>query len=113
MAEEEAIRAEIRRLTAELVALKHTPKPYSPGDRVPYAGRVFGAEEVQAAVDASLDFWLTWGPYGERFERELAKTVGTKFALGVNSGSSANLIAFSALGSPLLERPIKEGDEVI
>ncbi len=110
---EAEIRAEIQALAGELYRVKHAPKPYQKGQRVPYAGRVFGEEEVQAAVNASLDFWLTWGPYGERFERELAKTVGVKFALGVNSGSSANLIAFSALTSPLLERPIKEGDEVI
>jgi CDP-6-deoxy-D-xylo-4-hexulose-3-dehydrase len=110
---EAEIRAEITRLTAELYQVKHAPKPYQKGGRVPYAGRVFGPEEMQAAVNASLDFWLTWGPYGERFERELAKTVGVKFALGVNSGSSANLVAFSALTSPLLERPLKPGDEVL
>ncbi len=113
MADEAGIRAEIRRLTAELVELKHKPKPFEAGGRVPYAGRVFGPEEVQAAVEASLDFWLTWGPYGEKFERELAKVVGAKWALGVNSGSSANLIAFSALTSPSVERPLKDGDEVL
>ena len=80
---------------------------------VPYAGRVYGEEEVQAAVRASLDFWLTLGVEGEGFEAELARFLGVRHALLVNSGSSANLLAFMALTSPTLERPLRAGDEVI
>ena len=108
------IRAQIMALTEELHAIEQAPRPFVPGkSRVPYAGRVFGADEVKAAVSASLDFWLTWGPEGQAFEAELAKLVGVKWALGVNSGSSANLVAFSALTSPLLKEPLREGDEVL
>lgn len=82
---------------------------------VPYAGRVFGEEEVVRAVDASLDFWLTLGPEGEAFERELAERLGVKRSLLVNSGSSANLLALSALTSHKLPRArrLMPGDEVI
>jgi CDP-6-deoxy-D-xylo-4-hexulose-3-dehydrase len=94
--------------------LRHAPKPFIAGaSKVPYAGRVFDAEEMAAAVDAVLDFWLTLGPQGEAFERELAAAVGTRHALLVNSGSSANLIAFATLTSPQLDRPLRPGDEVI
>lgn len=79
-----------------------------------YAGRIYDEKEMKAAVEASLDFWLTEGPCAARFERDLAKTVGSKHAILVNSGSSANLLALSALMSPLLgERRLKPGDEVI
>ena len=109
------IEAEILRLTAELQRLRaQAGGPFVPGQSpVPYAGRVFDEHEVQAAVKASLDFWLTLGPEGEAFEQELASYLGLKYALLVNSGSSANLVAFSALTSPTLDRPIKAGDEVI
>lgn len=82
---------------------------------VPYAGRVFSADEVEAAVSATLDFWLTLGPEGEAFERELANFLGVKHSLLVNSGSSANLIAFSALTSAKLpyDKRIMPGDEII
>src|SRR5258707_1585269 len=66
-----------------------------------------------AAVDSLLDFWLTLGPQGEAFERELATAVGTRHALLVNSGSSANLVAFATVTSPQLDRPLQPGDEVI
>src|SRR5262249_56915169 len=93
---------------------RHARKPFVPGThRVPYAGRVFDADELVAAVDAVLDFWLTLGPQGEAFERELAEYVGTRHALVVNSGSSANLVAFAALTSPQLDDPLRPGDEVI
>jgi len=80
---------------------------------VPYAGRVFDEQELVAAVDAVLDFWLTLGPHGETFERELADYVGVTHALLVNSGSSANLVAFASLTSSLLEKPLRPGDEVL
>ncbi len=81
---------------------------------VPYAGRVFGSEEVEAAVASMLDFWLTLGPEGEAFERKLASFLGVRNSILVNSGSSANLVAISALTSPRLgDRRLKPGDEVI
>ena len=93
---------------------RHEPHTFVPGrSKVPYAGRVFDDQEMVAAVDALLDFWLTLGPQGEAFERELASYVGTGHALLVNSGSSANLVAFAALTSPQLDRPLRPGDEVI
>ena len=80
---------------------------------VPYAGRVFDESEVTAAVDTVLDFWLTLGPQGEAFENELAKAVGVREALLTNSGSSANLLAVSALTSSTLPDGLRPGDEVI
>ena len=81
---------------------------------VHYAGRVYDSKELVNLVDASLDFWLTAGRYAQRFEKEFAQFVGTKYALLTNSGSSANLLAISALTSPLLgKRRLKPGDEVI
>lgn len=89
--------------------------PFVPGQTtVPYAGRVFTEDEVDAAVGATLDFWLTLGPEGDAFEQELASFLGVKKSILVNSGSSANLLALSALTSPKLgERQLKPGDEVI
>ena len=119
------IKAEILRLTREFSALKHSANlpgydsagapPFVPGETViPYAGRVFNSDEVSAAVSATLDFWLTLGPEGEDFERELAEFLGIKRSILVNSGSSANLVALSALTSPKLgERRLLSGDEVI
>ena len=93
---------------------RHGPKEFRPGEcRVPYAGRVFDENEVVAAVDSVLDFFLTLGPQGDKFQRELAGYVGVKHALLVNSGSSANLVAFASLTSPQIERPLKPGDEVL
>ena len=109
------IEREILELTEEYVRIQtEARRPFVPGESpIPYAGRVYDASEVKAAVKASLDFWLTLGPEGEAFERELAAFLGVPYALLVNSGSSANLTAFFSLTSPLLERPIKPGDEVI
>ncbi len=92
-----------------------TAKAFVPGKTpVQYAGRIFDEKEIQAAVDASLDFWLTEGRFINEFQKALAKIVGVKFALPVNSGSSANLLALTALTSPLLgEKRLKPGDEVI
>lgn len=93
----------------------HPAKEFIAGESaVPVTGKVFGAEELTAAVNASLDFWLTSGPYTEKFEGKLAKRVGVRHAYMVNSGSSANLLALSALTSPRLgDRALKPGDEVI
>lgn len=89
-------------------------KPYTPGDRIPYAARVFDEREIASLVDASLDFWLTTGRYAEQFELGLADFLGVRHCSLVNSGSSANLLAFMALTSPKLgERRIGRGDEVI
>jgi CDP-6-deoxy-D-xylo-4-hexulose-3-dehydrase len=88
---------------------------YVAGDGIPYAGRVFDEDEVEACVSATLDFWLTLGPEGEAMERELAEFMGVKHCLLVNSGSSANLVAFSALTTHKLpaHKRIRPGDEVI
>ena len=89
-------------------------KSFSPGDRIAYGGRKFDEEELLNLVDASLDFWLTTGRYAETFESEFARFLDVKYCLLTNSGSSANLLAFMALTSPLLkERRIERGDEVI
>ena len=109
---------EIIAKVAEYYELVHAPAqnaPFEPGiSKVNYAGRVFDASEMTNLADAALEFWLTTGRYAKEFEKKLADYLGVKFALMVNSGSSANLLAFSALTSPLLgERRIKRGDEVI
>lgn len=92
----------------------HKKKPYQRGDYIPYAGRVFDEEEFCALVDASLEFWLTAGRYTKAFEEGLAEYLSVPYCSLVNSGSSANLLAFYALTSPLLgERRILPGDEVI
>ncbi len=101
-------------LVREYYQARHASAGFVPGrDKVPYAGRVFDADELTAAVGAVLDFWLTLGPEGEAFERELAAYVGVRHAVLVNSGSSANLVAFAGLTSPQVERPLRPGDEVI
>lgn len=93
---------------------KEKKTPFKEGDRISYASRVFDEKEMQALTDAMLDFWLTTGRFSDEFEREFAKWIGVKHAHLVNSGSSANLIAFSVLTAPELgERQIKRGDEVI
>lgn len=111
----EALRAEILRLVdAYHQAEVAERKPYAKGDRIPYASRVYDAQERALLVDSALDFWLTASRFAERFEREFAAYVGVRFAYAVNSGSSANLLAFMALTSPLLgDRAVKRGDEVI
>lgn len=89
-------------------------KDFEPGQRIPYASRVFDREEGVNLVDSALEFWLTSGRYTAEFESELAKYLSVKFCSLVNSGSSANLLAFAALTSPLLsDRRIKRGDEII
>lgn len=87
---------------------------FTPGDRIPYAGRVFDEDEITNLIEASLDFWLTTGRFAEEFERKFAQFLGVEHCSLTNSGSSANLLAFMALTSPKLgERRIKRGDEVI
>lgn len=91
-----------------------TEKKYVPGERIAYAGRVYGREEMMNLVDSSLEFWLTMGRYTALFEKNLARYLGVRFADVVNSGSSANLVAFMSLTSKTLkERAIQRGDEVI
>jgi len=106
---------EIASLVEHALAERHSTKPFIPGQTaVPVSGKVFGKEELTAAVQASLDFWLTAGPYTEEFERAFAKTVGMRHSHMVNSGSSANLVALSSLTSSKLgERQLKPGDEVV
>ena len=89
-------------------------KDFTEGDRIPYASRVYDQQEMCNLVDAALDFWLTSGRFAEEFEKKFSEYLGIRFCSLVNSGSSANLIAFMALTSPLLgERRLKRGDEVI
>ncbi len=88
--------------------------PFKAGDRISYASRVFDEKEMQALTDAMLDFWLTTGRFSDKFEHDFAEWIGVKYAHLVNSGSSANLVAFMTLTAPeLRERQIKPGDEVI
>lgn len=92
----------------------HSKKEYHAGDRIPYASRVYDSKEMCNLVDSALEFWLTSGRYTEQFETEFAKYLGVRYCSLVNSGSSANLIAFMALTSPLLkERQVQRGDEII
>ncbi len=114
MSEDDELLAQIDALVAKLWKERLARASFTPGTTpVSYAGRVFDEREVQALVRASLDFWLTAGPVAGDFERELAAAVGTRYALLVNSGSSANLCAISALGSPKLKGALRPGDEVI
>lgn len=115
MRDPRTIRDEILSLTEEYYQAQFSQtKPFQPGDRISYAGRVFDQEELRTLVDASLEFWLTAGRFTQRFEAELADYLGVKYCSLVNSGSSANLLAFTALTSPLLgERRVGKGDEVI
>lgn len=110
-----SIEESISELVSSALEEKHKKTKFEPGvSDVPVTGKVFGHEELTAAVNASLDFWLTSGPYTEKFERELAKTVGVRHAFMVNSGSSANLVALTALTSDKLgDKALKAGDEVI
>lgn len=115
---ENEAREEIKSLVAEFYHKFKEPKEskenFKPGDRVSYASRVYDEKEMQSLTDAMLDFWLTTGRFSDEFEKKFAEWIGVKFAHLVNSGSSANLIAFSVLTAPELgDRQIKRGDEVI
>jgi CDP-6-deoxy-D-xylo-4-hexulose-3-dehydrase len=111
----DAIRREIAALVQQYADIVHAPKPFVPGETVvPPSGKVIGAEELKNMVEASLDGWLTTGRFNTEFEKKLAAFIGVKHLITVNSGSSANLVAFNTLTSPKLgERAIKKGDEVI
>lgn len=108
-------RKEILDLVAEYCEAFHNKKkPFEEGDRISYASRVYDSHEMINLVDSSLDFWLTAGRYTDEFERKMAEYLKVRFCSVTNSGSSANLLAFMALTSPLLgERQVKRGDEVI
>ena len=112
---EQQAREQILEMTKEYCEKYHNQKKtYEKGDRIPYASRVYDADEMVNLVDSSLEFWLTSGRFTKEFESEFAKYLGVKYCSLVNSGSSANLLAFMALTSPLLkERQILPGDEVI
>jgi CDP-4-dehydro-6-deoxyglucose reductase, E1 len=109
------LRAEIAALVQQFSDVVHAPRPFVPGESaVPVSGKVIGAKELQLMVEASLDGWLTTGRFNAMFEERLAKFLGVKHLITVNSGSSANLVAFSTLTSPRLgARAIRPGDEVI
>lgn len=111
----ESIRREIAALVDQYAEIVYAPRPFVPGETpVPVSGKVIGAAELKNMVDASLDGWLTTGRFNAEFEQRLAAYLGVKHLITVNSGSSANLVAFSTLTSPRLgERAIKRGDEVI
>lgn len=111
----EELRQRILALVQEFYEAEHAAQPFTPGQsEVLVSGRVFDASELTNLVDASLDFWLTTGRYADQFERQFAKIMRSRHAILCNSGSSANLLALSALTSPQLgERQLKPGDEVI
>jgi CDP-6-deoxy-D-xylo-4-hexulose-3-dehydrase len=111
----QALRTQIAQLVDEYAAIALAPEAFLPGASVvPPSGKVIGAQELRYMVDASLDGWLTTGRFNAEFEKKLAAFIGVKHLITVNSGSSANLVAFSALTSPKLgERAIRKGDEVI
>ena len=111
---ESQAREEILGMVKEYCDTFHNKKIYKEGDRIPYASRVYNHEEMVNLVDSSLEFWLTAGRYTEQFEKEFAAYLGVKYCSLVNSGSSANLLAFMAITSPLLgDRAVKREDEVI
>ena len=112
---ESEAREQIKALVAQYYHdFKEEKKPFTPGDRITYAARVYDEKEMCALTDAMLDFWLTTGRFSDEFEKKFAEWIGVKYAHLVNSGSSANLIAFMALTAPELgERHIRKGDEVI
>lgn len=113
---QEQARQEILDLVAEYCGQYHigNKKAFEPGDRIPYASRVYDAGEMVNLVDSALEFWLTSGRYTDEFEEKLSAYLGVKYCSLVNSGSSANLVAFMTLTSPLLkERQVRPGDEMI
>ncbi|RKS89753.1 CDP-6-deoxy-D-xylo-4-hexulose-3-dehydrase [Flavobacterium limicola] len=109
------LRNEIAGLVSKYAAINYEPTPFIPGETVvPPSGKLLGEGEIQNMVAASLDAWLTTGRFNAEFEKKLAEFLGVKYCLSVNSGSSANLVAFSTLTSHKLgDRAIKKGDEVI
>lgn len=112
---QEQAKEEILSMVEEYFRTFHQKKkPYQEGDRIPYAARVYDEQEMKNLTDSALEFWLTSGRYTEQFECKLAEYIGVKYCSLVNSGSSANLLAFMTLTSPLLkERRVCRGDEII
>ncbi|HSM55947.1 MAG TPA: lipopolysaccharide biosynthesis protein RfbH [Candidatus Sulfomarinibacteraceae bacterium] len=114
MSKAESLRQSILAQVAEYYREAHAGQPFVPGEtRVQYAGRVYDAHEMQNMARALLDFWLTAGPFAERFEKKLGNFLGVREIVPVNSGSSANLVAVTTLCSKQLRRPLRPGDEVI
>jgi len=114
MTEADRLRQSILAQVADYYEIAHKNKEFTPGEsRVHYAGRVYDADELQSLVGAALDFWLTAGPVTDQFEQRLSQILGTREIIPVNSGSSANLVAVSALCSKQLRNGLKPGDEVI
>ncbi|WP_255947158.1 DegT/DnrJ/EryC1/StrS family aminotransferase [Brucepastera parasyntrophica] len=112
--DKEESKRHILQSVAEYYQAFMVPQPYENGSRISYASRVFNEQEMINLVDSALEFWLTSGRYTDQFEKHFANYLGVPYCSLVNSGSSANLLAFMALTSPLLnERAIKRGDEVI
>ena len=111
---EQQAKEEILKMVAEYCDTYHNKKEYHEGDRIPYASRVYDHAEMCNLVDSALEFWLTAGRYTDEFEKKFAEYLGVRYCALVNSGSSANLVAFMTLTSPLLgDRKINRGDEVI
>ena len=112
---EKEARKEILSIVEEYCDTFHNNEiPFEEGDKISYASRVYDSKEMVNLVDSSLEFWLTAGRYTNKFEREFAEYLNVKYCSFVNSGSSANLLAFMTLTSPLLkERKINRGDEII
>ena len=113
----ERLRQKIQELVAEFYQVAHQPEPFVPGETfIHYAGRTYDERDLNALVSASLDFWLTLGPYGLALEKALAEYLGVSHVILVNSGSSANLVAVATLCSPqaaATDHPLKPGDQVI
>ena len=114
MTEQQAREAILNSVREYTDTFHNQKEEFSPGDRIVYASRVYGSEDMTALVDSSLDFWLTAGRYTDKFEKMFSDMLHVRYCAVVNSGSSANLLAFSTLTSPMLgDRRIKRGDEVI
>ena len=113
MSELDQLRKDIFDRVVRYYQLAHAQRPFIPGEtRVGYAGRVWDEREMINMVDAVLEFWLTAGRYAQEFERRLGEFLDVREVIPVNSGSSANLVAITALTSSRLDRPLKPGDEV-
>ena len=114
MTEQEARNQILEMVDGYCAKYHNQQKPFQEGDRIPYASRVYDSKEMMNLVDSALEFWLTAGRYADQFEKNFAEYLGVRFCSLVNSGSSANLLAFMALTSPLLkERQVLPGDEII
>jgi CDP-6-deoxy-D-xylo-4-hexulose-3-dehydrase len=115
LAKAEGLRGRVLDAVRDFFAEAHGPRPFVPGvTQVPVSGKVYDAEDMASLVESGLDFWLTTGRFADQFEKSLAKRLGLSHAVLVNSGSSANLLAFSALTSPALkDKAIRPGDEVL